>query len=202
MKLYWSPASPYSRKVRMLVAERNLGALVEDINVVANDDPPVLLSANPLGKIPALETDEGFSLYDSPVICAYLDAHPKGEGPRLRPHTGNERWLVMRAEALGDGLMDLGLNLINDKRRPEGEKSPTSVRRWHSQIYRSLDAIPETLSVLPKELNLGHLALICALGYFDLRHGELEWRKGRDETAAWFAEMSKRPSAAATAPTG
>jgi glutathione S-transferase len=186
----------------MVVAERGLGALVEEITVSTTEDPPELLAANPLGKIPALATDEGFSLYDSPVICAYLDAHPKAEGPRLRPHSGTERWMVMRGEALGDGLMDLGLYLIGDKRKPEGEKSPTSVRRWHGQLYRSLDAVPAVLKTLPAEFNLGHLALISALGYLDYRHGELNWRDGRDELAAWFASVQSRPSVAATMPKG
>jgi glutathione S-transferase len=202
LKLYSSPASPYARKVRMVIAERKLVTLVEEVTVATSEDPAELLAANPLGKIPALVTDEGFSLYDSPVICAYLDAHPKAEGPRLRPHTGDERWLVMRAEALGDGLMDLGLHLIGDKRKPEGEKSPTSVKRWHSQLYRALDAAPETLRALPAEFNLGHLALVAALGYLDFRHDDLNWREGRDELARWFESVASRPSVAATAPKG
>jgi glutathione S-transferase len=202
LKLYWSPASPYARKVRMVIAERQLGALVEEITVATAEDPPELLAANPLGKIPALVTDEGFSLYDSPVISAYLDAHPKAEGPRLRPHSGAERWMVMRAEALGDGLMDLGLNLIGERRKPEGEKSPSSVKRWHSQLYRALDAVPEALRSLPAEFNLGHLALISALGYLDFRHDDLKWREGRDELASWFESVQSRPSVMATAPKG
>jgi glutathione S-transferase len=200
VKLYWSPASPYSRKVRMVIAERKLESLVEEVTVNAQADPPELTAANPLGKIPTLLTDDGFALYDSPVICAYLDAHPQAQGERLRPHSGNERWLVMRAEALGDGIMDLGLELILEKRKAEGEKSPSSVKRWHSQLYRSLDAVPETLRALPDGPTLGHLALACALGYFDFRHDELNWRSGRAELARWFEAMSARPSVAATKP--
>ncbi len=200
MKLYWSPASPYARKVRMVIAERRLGDLVEEVTVATTEDPPELTAANPLGKIPALVTDEGFSLFDSPVICAYLDAHPKAEGERLRPHTGDARWLVMRAEAFGDGLMDLGLNLMGDRRKPDGERSPTAVKRWHSQLFRSLDAAPEMLRPLPEQITLGHFAVICGLGYLDFRHDELQWRIGRDELANWFEKMSAVPSVAATKP--
>jgi glutathione S-transferase len=200
VKLYWSHASPYSRKVRLVLAERKLGSLVEEVNVNAQADPPELTTANPLGKIPTLITDDGQALYDSPVICAYLDAHPQGQGERLCPASGDERWLVMRAEALGDGIMDLGLALILEKRKAEDEKSPTSVKRWQSQLYRSLDAVPETLRTLPEGLTLGHLALVCALGYLDLRHDELNWRSGRGDLAHWFETMSSRPSVAATKP--
>ncbi len=103
MKLYWSNASPYSRKVRMVIAEKALGALVEEVSVNACNDPPELIAVNPLGKIPALVTDDGSSPFDSPVICAFLDAEPRGQGPRLAPQSGPERWMVLRAEALGDG---------------------------------------------------------------------------------------------------
>ncbi|MGF1620346.1 MAG: glutathione S-transferase N-terminal domain-containing protein [Rhodomicrobiaceae bacterium] len=200
MKLYGADASPYARKVRMVIAERGLSALVEEIYVSASQDPPELIAANPLGKIPALVTDDGLTLFDSPVICAYLDAHPQGQGDRLRPHSGNERWLVMRAEALGDGLMDLGLALITEKRKPEGEKSPTLTARQRGQLMRALDRTPETLATLPQAVTLGHIAIAAALGYLDYRHAELSWREGRGELAVWHAEFAKRPSYIATMP--
>jgi glutathione S-transferase len=183
----------------MVIAERNLGNLVEEVTVDVYADPPELLAANPLGKIPALVTNEGFSLFDSPVICAYLDAHPQAQGERLRPHTGNERWLVMRAESYGDALMDLGLALITEKRKPEGEKSPTLTRRQRGQLMRALDATPEIIRTLPDKVTLGHLAITVALGYLDFRHDELRWRDGRSELAAWYEDIAKRPSVLATA---
>lgn len=200
MKLYSAGASPYVRKVRMVIAERQLGGLVEIVPVSASEDPPELIAANPLGKIPALVTDDGLTLYDSPVICAYLDAHPQGQGERLRPHSGNARWLVMRGEALGDGLMDLGLALIAEKRKPEGEKSPTLTARQRGQLMRSLDRTPETLATLPDSVTLAHLAIAAALGYLDYRHPELSWRDGRAELAAWHDEFAKRPSYVETMP--
>jgi glutathione S-transferase len=200
MKLYSAGASPYVRKVCMVIAERQLDGLVEIVPVSASEDPPELIAANPLGKIPALVTDDGLTLFDSPVICAYLDAHPKAQGERLRPHSGNERWLVMRAEALGDGIMDLALALMTEKRKPEGEKSPTLTARQRGQLMRTLDRTPETLATLPDAATLGHLALAAALGYLDYRHQELNWREGRGELAAWHAEFAKRASYIATTP--
>lgn len=202
MKLYFSPASPYASKVRMVVAERQLDDLVEEVRVEVYKDPAELISANPLGKIPALITDDGLSLFDSPVICAYLDAHPQAQGERLRPHSGNARWLVMRGEAFGDGLMDLGYHLTAEKRKPEGEKSPTLAERQRGQLMRTLDVTTEILQSIPADFTLGHLAIGAGLGYLDLRHSELEWRNGRTALANWFAEISQRPSFVKALPTG
>jgi glutathione S-transferase len=200
VKLFWSNASPYARKVRMLIAERGLGHLVEETAVDVSADPPELIAANPLGKIPTLLTDDGAALFDSPVICAYLDAHPEAKGASLLPTSGPERSMALRGEAYGDALMDLGLLLMAEKRKPEGEKSPTLAGRQRGQLLRALDAAPQVIGSLPQSLTVGHLAFVAALGYLDYRHPELAWRDGRAELAAWFAAMSARPSAAATAP--
>ncbi len=184
----------------MVLAERSLQSLVQEIMVDVYADPPELIAVNPLGKIPALVTDDGFALFDSPVICAYLDAYPQAQGEPLLPHSGQERWLVLRAEAYGDAMMDLGLALMSEKRKPDGEESPTLAARHRGQLLRALDAAPETLRAISTELTIGHLAMASALGYLDLRHGELNWREGRTELAAWYAEIAKRPSVVETAP--
>jgi glutathione S-transferase len=200
VKLYHSPASPYARKVRSVIEEKDLTALVEQIVTDTSATPAELVAANPLGKIPALINDEGFALFDSPVICAYLDAHPAGKAAPLIPAAAPDRWQVMRGEAFGDGLMDLGLYLIDEKRKPEGEKSPTLTARRRGQIERSLDAASGLLGELPQAFNVGHIAIACALGYFDFRHDDIGWRNGRDQLAAWYGENSRRPCLAATAP--
>ena len=200
MKLYWSNASPYARKVRMVIAERNLQSLIEEVTVDVYADPAELLAANPFGKIPTLVTDEGFALFDSPVICAYLDARPEARGERLQPQAGPERWMVMRAEAYGDALTDLGFALMAERRKPEGEKSPTLAKRQRGQLVRGLDAAPATIRTLPERVTLGHLAFASALGYLDFRHGDLNWRDGRGELAAWYEQIAKRPSVSTTAP--
>jgi glutathione S-transferase len=200
MKLFYSATSPYARKVRVVLVEKAMTDRVELVSVEVYSNPPELIAANPLGKVPTLLLDDGTALFDSPVICAYLDAHPDGKGERLRPHSGNERWMVMRAEAHGDGAMDAAFNIAIEKRKPEGERSPTSVARWREQLIQAIDAMPETLRSLPNDVTLGHLTLACALGYVDLRHGDLEWRKGRDNLAAWYEDMLARPSISSTLP--
>jgi glutathione S-transferase len=200
MKLYWANASPYARKVRIVIAEKALGHLVEEIGVEVYSDPPELLAVNPLGKIPALVMDDGLGLFDSPAICAFLDAHPQGQGPTLQPQSGHARWMVMRAEALGDGITDLAFGLRQESLKPEGEKSPTSAARARGQLLRSLDTILPTLNTLPEGTTLGHFALAVPLGYIDYRHPDVAWRNSRAELAAWYEQMCTRQSVSATAP--
>lgn len=200
MKLFWSNASPYSRKVRAVIIEKGLEHSVEAVSVDVFSDPPELIGLNPLGKIPTMVTDEGVTLFDSPVICAYLDIHHAGRGGPMIPLASPERWHVMRTEALGDGIMDLGLALMDERRKPEGEKSPTLAARHRGQLERALDETAGALASLPGAVTLGHLAIACALGYLDLRHDDLQWRHGRNALAAWYEDMIQRPSLARTAP--
>jgi glutathione S-transferase len=201
MKLFWSPASPFARKVRCIAREKGLAQRIEEIEVPVYNDPAELIAANPLGKIPALVLADGEALYDSPVICAYLDAHPEGQGPALCPTSGIDRWRVLRAEALADGAMDLALSLTYEKlRKPEAERSPTSAARWRGQLRRAVSAMTQEIAGLPQGFTLGHLSLACALGYLDLRHPDMGWREGQSELAGWYEEIARRPSLAETAP--
>lgn len=200
MKLYWSPASPYARKVRVVAHERRLTSRIEEIIVDAFADPAVLLAANALGKVPTLVLDDGAALYDSPVICAFLDAHPDARGTELVPARGPNRWRVLRAEALADGAMDLGLGLTLERRKPEAERSPTTAARWRQQLTRAVNAIAEDVSSLPSGLSLGHIGFACALSYLDFRHPDFAWREGRSQLAKWYEAVAAQPSLAATAP--
>jgi glutathione S-transferase len=200
MKLYWSPTSPYTRKVRALIIEKELGALVHPVRVDVWGDFDTLHNDNPLGKVPCLITDEGLRLYDSRVICAYLDAHASGEGPALVPASGREHWQVLKAEALADGLMDCAVGMSAEKRKPEGERSSWMVRRWTAAIHRACDAMMGEIAALPAGFTLGHLALAVALGYVDFRHPHLAWRDGRPDLAAWYAGQEHRRCLTETAP--
>ena len=198
MKLYWSPASPYARKVRATAREKGLADRIEEVTVETSQDPAGLIAANPLGKVPALALDDGTTLFDSPVICAWLDA--QGDGPALVPAAGPDRYRVLRAEALADGIMDLAVGLIMERRKPEDERSPTTAARWRGQLSRALDAVPGEVAVLPEDLTLGHLALAVALAYVEFRHPDIAWRDGRPELTTWFEALATRPSLAETAP--
>ncbi|MBI3433678.1 MAG: glutathione S-transferase N-terminal domain-containing protein [Proteobacteria bacterium] len=200
MKLIWSPASPYARKVRVVAHERGLTARMEETIVDVFSDPADLIAVNPLGKVPALICEDGAMLYDSPVICAYLDAHPAATGPTLIPTSGAARWNVLKAEALADGTMDLALGLTLERRKPEHEKSPTTTSRWRGQLTRSVEAMAREIAVLPRQMTLGHLAIACALAYLDFRHPDLAWRQGRASLANWYADAERRAAMTATTP--
>lgn len=198
MQLFWSPASPYARKVRAVVREKTLDGQIKETQVNAFADPDALLTANPLGKVPALVLDDGRTLYDSPVICAYLDT--AGAGAALIPPAGDDRWSVLRAEALADGIMDLALGIVLDSRKPDAERSPTTVARWYRQLDRALDRMAADVPALPDGLTLGHLAGVCALEYLDFRLPDIGWQTSRPDLAAWHADIAGRPSLRATVP--
>jgi glutathione S-transferase len=198
MRLFYSHASPYSRKVRIVARERNLLGSLEEVAANPLGEAAELQSANPLGKIPALIVNEKFALYDSPVICEYLDT--LGAAPQLVPVQGEARWLVLRAQALADGLLDSAVAIVYETRRPANEQSSTTMARWHGQIERALAAMAQQLPALPAVFNLGHIAFVSALGYLDLRHPAIDWRKAHPPLAAWFAALAQRPSVRDTLP--
>jgi glutathione S-transferase len=198
MQLFYSPTSPYARKCRVVARERGLMADLEEVACNPQQDPPELQAKNPLGKVPALILDDGTALFDSPVIAEYLDG--LGNAPALIPAAGAPRFKVLVAAALGQGVTDAAYNAAMEARRPEGERSPAAVARWRAAITRGLDHMMEHLQGLPGDLTLGHIACGAALGYLDLRHGDLNWRDGRDELAAWFKEFGARPSMRETDP--
>jgi glutathione S-transferase len=198
LQLYGAGASPFVRKARVLLAE----ARIEDVAYVEVSASPMggegrVNAANPLGKIPSLVRDNGPTIYDSNVICRFLDAHAGGNFyPEAR------LWEVLTLEATADGIMEAAVGVIYEKRfRPEALWSA----EWHEaqwvKIDRALDAIERTwLSHLEGPVHMGQIAVACALGYLDLRYPERDWRKGRPGLAAWEASFAARPSMTSTSP--
>lgn len=200
MQLLASLTSPYARKCRALVIECGLADQVELVVTNPWDDPAALNSANSLGKVPCLITSDGQAIFDSPVICEYLIAKADAETQsRLLP-AGEARWPVLRAQALADGILDLGVAHLLENRRPGGERSPTSMARWERQMLAGLDAMPAELDALPGDASLGHLACAVTLLWLDFRHGALGWRNGRDNLAAWVDDFAQCDSLQATPP--
>jgi glutathione S-transferase len=198
MRLLYAPPSAYSRKVRIVAREKQLDGLIEEVLCNPYDDPANLLRANALGKIPALELDGGTTLYDSPVICEYLDS--LNDAPRLIPAAGPTRWQVLTAQALADGLLDAAVQIAQEKRRPETEQSPAAITRRHEVIDRALQTMTGAIAALPPSINLGGIACACALGYLDFRQSERNWRAAQPALAHWYAAFSQRPSMLATEP--
>lgn len=200
MKLYYSPTSPYVRKVMVLLNETGQ---VDDVSLETMVTTPLapdaaLLSKNPLTKVPALERDEGPTLYDSRVICAYLDDRA---GAKLYP-TGARRWDTLTLEATADGILDAALSMVYEGRmRPEDKQMPEWIEGQWGKIDRAVAALnARWVSHLSGPLDMGQIAVGCALGYLDFRHDTRNWRKGNDALANWAREFDSRPSMQATAP--
>jgi glutathione S-transferase len=200
MKLFWSPSSPFARTVRVVARERGLSEEIEEFQVDPFSDPAALILANPLCRVPTLICDDGTSLYDSRLICVFLDGHPAASGPMLIPPRGSDHWAVLKAQALAHGAMELAVGLTLERRKPDGEKSPTTAARWRLQLTQALDVMARDLDHLSEQPMLGHFAVACLLGYLDFRHPDFGWPAGRANLAASYAQIESRPSLRATTP--
>ncbi len=198
MKLRYSPTSPYVRKVTVVAHETGLIDRIELVptNVWANDTD--IGRDNPLGKVPALTTDGGEVLFDSPVICEYLDS--LHDGAKLYPPSGGARWTALRRQALADGVLDAGILRRLESMRREPERSSAWIERQRTAVERALDSLEEEASSLGQAITIGHVAIGCALGWFDLRFPADNWRHRRPALAAWSAAFAERPSMKKTVP--
>lgn len=198
MRLYSSNASGYSRKVRIVAIELGLDARLERIDQSPRDNSTGFFAVSPLARIPVLLTDEGYALYDSPVICEYLNTLAGGS---LIPATGVARWNALRRQALGDGILDNGLPLRGELMRRPAMLSAEVVARHREAIERALTLADAEADAYPTSTpDIGTIAIGCAVGWLDFRMPDFGWRANRPQLAAWLAELGQRPSFAATRP--
>jgi glutathione S-transferase len=202
MTLFHNPASPYVRKVMVLLHETGqLDRVALQHSQLTPVSPDAALNQdNPLGKIPALRLDDGNVLYDSRVILEYLDQQHVGNP--LIPREGTARWRRLTLAALADGIMDAAVLIRYELalRAPE--------KHWDQWLDAQRDKIRRALAVLEADaiaeltshFDVAAISVACALGYLDLRHPDLEWRKSNPQLSAWYAEVSQRPSMLATVP--
>ena len=200
MKLIAAPTSPYTRKVRIVLAEKHID--YEMVLDNPNDPATRVPEFNPLGKIPVLVLDDEMTLFDSRVIVEYLDsASPVG---RLIPDDTRQRIQVRRWEALADGCTDAAIGIVYEKRRPAGLQSAEWITRQQGKVDRALKAMSDELGIragCTGELyNLADIAVGCALGYLDLRMPVLNWRKLYPNLGKLFDKLSKRASFKDTVP--
>jgi glutathione S-transferase len=201
MKLFYSPASPYVRKVMVAAIELGLEPRIERLPAAAS---PItrdenIARVNPTGKLPTMLLDDGTALFDSVVICEYLDSI--ADRPRLFPPSGPARFRALREHALGDGILDAALLA-----RYETALRPAELR-WQGWLDGQLRKVTTGADVIESEcgtyddrFDIGTLTIACALGYLDFRFPDLQWRKGRDNAAKWFERVSARPSLRDTIP--
>lgn len=201
MLLYTSPTTPFGRKVMVLIRESGLRDRVEEVTVSGSPlDPGSLpLEQNPLGKIPALvPAGGGAAIYDSRVICRYLDDLA---GAGLYPQ-GAELWPVLTLEATADGILEAALLMVYEGRlRPADLRYEPWVEGQWQKIARALDAVEARwMAVLNGPLTMAHVAVGAALGYLDFRHAARDWRQGRPQLAAWEKVFAERPAMVETRP--
>jgi glutathione S-transferase len=197
LKLHFAHTSPFARKVMACAIARGIENRIELIVTNPHESPPALLKANPLSKVPCLITDSGEAVYDSPVICEYLDTI--GEANALFPTSGTHRWIrISVMHALADGIMDAAFTRRMQGSAPQDEARSTLLARQKAAIERGLDVLEAGPPVGLDDI--GGIAVGCALGYLDFRFGHEPWRPTRPKLAAWYAEASRQPPLALTAP--
>ena len=195
MTLHWSPRSPYVRKVMIVAHELGLADRLAPVRTVVGGTTPhrLLMERAPLGKIPVLELADGSVLYNSPVICEYLDT--LHDGARLFPQAWPERGVALRRQALGDGMLDAALPWLSERFRPAERQSAPHMALWREKLVACVGALEaEAASLAAGPFTIGHVAIGVALGYLDFRFGELGWRDGHPGLAGWYEGFAGRES--------
>ncbi len=198
MKLRHAAASPFVRKV--MVVAHELG-LADRIELVPTTVSPVQANAslaadNPLMKVPSLTTDDGQVLFDSPVICEYLDTLAGGH--KFFPAAGPARWTALRQQALGDGVLDALVLCRYETTRPEDKRWSGWTDGQMRKAHQGLAAVEREDLAGPR--TIGHVTFGCMLGYLDFRFPDDGWRARHPTLAAWYKEVEQRPSMQATKP--
>ncbi len=200
MKLFYSPASPFVRKVCVLLHEmqKTEAVALEPVMTTAFESSAALMASNPLAKLPALERPDGPTLYDSRVICAYLNDRFDGS---FYPQ-GARRWEVLTLEATGDGIMDAAVSMTYETRlRPPPQQSEQWIEAQWAKSDRAIAALSRRwMGHLAGPLDMGQISVACALAYVDFRHPQRDWRRDNAALAEWFADFESRPSMQATRP--
>jgi glutathione S-transferase len=202
MKLRYAPTSPFVRKVIVTAMETGIIDRIEKVPSSVSPTKPndEVARENPLVKIPALTTDTGLVLYDSPVICEYLDS--LHDGPKLFPAAGEARWIALRQQALGDGIMEAAILARYESVRPKEVL-------WADWIEAQLRKVRGALAALESEtdkgelrgpLTIGLVTIGCALGYLDFRFAGEQWRQRAPGLARWYADFAERAAMRQTVP--
>jgi glutathione S-transferase len=196
VRLFHSPASPFVRKVMACAITRAIDGHIERVPCNPNESPPELLHYNPLSKVPCLVTDDGLALFDSPVICEYLDS--RGDALPMFPGHGPARWRALKLQAMGDGILDASVPRRWEMLKPAEEGRTAWIERQKMAVDRTLDALEADLP--HRIVDIGSIAVACALGYLDFRFAAEPWRPAHPKLAAWFKAFAENPGIGQTVP--
>lgn len=200
MKIYGSLTSPYVRKVRIFAREKGIACDFVTADAWAADSP--IPKLNPLGKVPVFERDDGKILFDSPLICEYLDSL---KAPALIPATGEPRWQVLQIHALTQGMLDATVARLLESRRPAPQQSAEHIARQEQKIARSLEYAGTLVAgrtyIVGDRFGFADLALAVALDYIDFRYAH-PWRNKHAALGRWLDTIDARPAFLETLPPG
>lgn len=202
MTLFYSPASPFVRKVMVVLLET--GQLdqvsLQDVQLSPVNPSDALNAGNPAGKLPALRLDDGSVLHDSRVICDYLDQ--RHGGAPLIPRDGPARWQRLTLASLADALLDAAvLSRYETYLRPAEKRWDAWLAAQQDKIARGLAQLEQKAAIeLGERFDIAAIGVVCLLGYLDLRQPELGWRQTYPQLAAWYANAEQRPSVQTSAP--
>lgn len=198
MQLYYGLPSPFSRKARMIALEKGL-ADIEHLPFNPFERAEELRGVTPAGKVPVLVLEDRTCLFDSPVICEYLDT--LGDEPRFFPGAGAARWEALRRQALADSVMEAAVGAVQENNRPEDKRLDAVRQRLLTRAADGLDALEREIDGFPEELDISGVSVICAVDFLDFRRAVLfDWRQGRPKLERWRAKFDGRKSISATAP--
>jgi len=198
MKLYYASASPFVRKVNVFAIEVGLDKQIEWLTTNPWQAEDKLTAENPLSKIPTLITDKGDVIFDSRVICEYLDSLHSGD--KLIPVKDKKRWQVLCLQALADGVLDSGILRLMERKRVAEQQSKDWDGMQKNSIERGLDHLENTVSDWANNVDIGVISVACVLGWLDFRFADENWRINRSKLNNWFEQFSKRPSMLKTIP--
>ena len=196
MKLCNVSTSPFVRKVRACAITRGIDQQIELVPTNLAAASPEFMAVNPLGKVPALITDDGVALFDSPVICEYLDSI--GDALPMFPGHGAARWLALKFQAMGDGILDAAVLWRGEMSKPEDAGRAALIARQRAAIDRTLGALEADPP--HRHIDIGSITVACALGYLDFRFAARPWREKHPKLAAWFEAFAQNPGIAQTVP--
>jgi len=192
MKLRWSPTSPFVRKVVVLMKEKGIEDLVEKekSNPLSADDRAE--TPSPLGQIPCLISDDGQSIYDSPVIMEYLDS--TCDGPEMVPASGTARWTVLTRQALADGMIaSMVICFVESLKKPE-RQSKGILAHNKAIVFSGIAALEIEVGGFAGDIDAGTITVAVALAFADQTFPDDDWRVDNPSLAAWFDEFNRRSS--------
>ena len=189
MKLYTSPISPFARKAMIMARKKGIADQIKEIPPVIDGAHGYSNSSNPLGKIPALERDGKVTLFDSSVICEYLD----GLADPWLPAGGEERFEQLRLHALGDGISVAVYNYRYEIVRPDELHWGQMIERHETSLTTAIDALEKEVDALGDPWKFGNVSVVCGLSYMGFRAGHIDWRGGAPNLARWYRTFEADP---------